>query len=89
MTTGKVSFQTVEYLLHLILELDEANTQLRLEAESIAADERAKIVALLNVHLDDWCKEETESGDIKHQYHQGSDALERLLLAIEAEEHLK
>jgi hypothetical protein len=47
MTTGKVSFQTVEYLLHLILELDEANTQLRLEAESIAADERVKIVAWL------------------------------------------
>ena len=52
-------------------------------------NERAKIVALLNVHLDDWCKKETESGDIKHQYHQGSDALERLLLAIEAGEHLK
>lgn len=47
MTTGKVSFQTVEYMQRLILELDEANTQLRLEAESIAADERAKIVAWL------------------------------------------
>lgn len=52
-------------------------------------EERAKIVALLHEHLSDWCKEETESGDIKHQYHQGSDALERLLWAIEAGEHLK
>jgi hypothetical protein len=49
MTTGKVSFQTVEYTQRLILELDEANTQLRLEAESIAADERAKIVAWLRM----------------------------------------
>ena len=57
--------------------------------QAAAAEERAKIVALLHEHLDNWCKEETESGDIKHQYHQGSDALERLLLAIEAEEHLK
>lgn len=48
-----------------------------------AADERAKIVALLHEHLSDWCKAETESGDIKYQYHQGSDALERLLWAIE------
>lgn len=47
MTTEKVSFQTVEYMQRLILELDEANIQLRLEAESIAADERAKIVAWL------------------------------------------
>jgi hypothetical protein len=47
MTTGKVSFQTVEYMQRLISELDEANTQLKLEAESIAADERAKIVAWL------------------------------------------
>ena len=54
-----------------------------------AIQEREKIVALLHEHLDDWCKEETESGDIKHQYHQGSDALERLLWAIEAREHLK
>ena len=52
-------------------------------------NERAKIVVLLGEHLDDWCKKETESGDIKHQYHQGSDALERLLWAIEAGEHLK
>ena len=52
-------------------------------------NERAKIVALLHEHLNEWCKEETESGDIKHQYHQGSDALERLLWAIEAGEHLK
>ena len=57
--------------------------------QAAAAEERAKIVALLHEHLDNWCKEETESGDIKHQYHQGSNALERLLLAIEAGEHLK
>ena len=57
--------------------------------QAAAAEERAKIVALLHEHLDNWCKEETESGDIKHQYHQGSDALERLLWAIEAGEHLK
>lgn len=53
--------------------------------ESAELKERAKIVALLHEHLNDWCKEETESGDIKHQYHQGSDALERLLWAIEEE----
>ena len=57
--------------------------------EDAYLEERAKIVALLHEHLDDWCKKETESGDIKHQYHQGSDALERLLWAIEAGEHLK
>jgi hypothetical protein len=47
MINENVSFRTVEYMHRLIAELDEVNTQLRLEAESIAADERAKIVAWL------------------------------------------
>ncbi len=52
MTTGKVSFQTFEYMHRLIAELDEANAQLRLEAASVAADERAKIVEWLR-YMDD------------------------------------
>ena len=60
-------------------DIDEYFQEIRREA---AEQERAKIVALLHEHLSDWCKEETESGDIKHQYHQGSDALERLLWAL-------
>lgn len=63
----------------------EVNKAINDAYDKAAANERAKIVALLHEHLSDWCKEETESGDIKHQYHQGSDALERLLWAIEEE----
>jgi hypothetical protein len=49
--------------------------------------EYTQIKILLHMHLNEWCKAETESGDIKHQYHQGSDALEQFLWAIENKEH--
>lgn len=84
-----MSFRTVEWMQERLHTLHDEIDCLKYEAEKAAETERAKIVALLHEHLNDWCKEETESGDIKHQYHQGSDALERLLWAIEHKEHLK
>ena len=77
MTPEKVSFQTVEYMQRLIAELDEANTQLRLEAESIAADERAKIVAWLR---------DGGADDIVETHKK---YLLDLAVTIEAGEHLK
>ena len=84
MTTEKVSFQTIEYMHRLIAELDEANTQLRLEAASIAADERAKIVAWLR-----------ERGNWHYATDDGLSGFDRIAQAnyesanaIEAGEHL-
>ena len=76
MTTGKVSFQTVEYMQRLIAELDEANTQLRLEA----ADERAKIVAYIREMAE---RVENDPGGIAWGY------LMAAALGINTEEHLK
>ena len=78
MTTGKVSFRTVEYMQRLISELDEANTQLRLEAESIAAEERAAILAYL--------RDETQ---IMAATVQAQNTLLEAAAKIEAGRHLK
>jgi hypothetical protein len=78
MTTGKVSFRTVEYMQRLISELDEANTQLRLEAESIAAEERVKILAFL--------RDETQ---IMAATVQAQNTLLEAAAKIEAGRHLK
>ena len=47
MINENVSFQTVEYMQQRIEELHTENLQLKMDAVSIAADERAKIVAWL------------------------------------------
>ena len=79
MTTEKVSFQTVEYMQRLILELDEANTQLRLEAKNAAADERAKIVAHI-FQVADRIKNDPDGKVWGH--------LHAMAVVIEAGEHL-
>ena len=47
MTNENISFQTVEYMQQRIGELHTENLQLKMDAASTAADERAKIVAWL------------------------------------------
>jgi hypothetical protein len=49
MINENVSFQTVEYMQQRIEELHTENLQLKMDAVSIAAEERAKIVAWLRV----------------------------------------
>lgn len=47
MINENVSFQTVEYMQQRIKELSAEKLQLKIDAASVAADERAKIVAWL------------------------------------------
>ena len=77
MINENVSFQTVEYMQQRIGELHTENLQLKMDAASIAADERAKIVAWLM----------NEESDYRSTKYAGF--VEIIRKEIEAGEHLK
>jgi hypothetical protein len=58
-----VSFQTVEYMQQRIEELSAENLQLKIDAASVAADERAKIVARLRYWFIDTAANAIEAGE--------------------------
>lgn len=79
MINENISFQTVEYMQQRIEELHTENLQLKMDAASIAADERAKIVAWLR-DGGQWNK--PWPSEVEAEYPE-------LANAIEAGEHLK